>query len=94
MALQFGTPIAPISIVGSFEFNRKTNWMLRPAKIVVYLHDVIETAGLDKRDAAKLSERVHEIIAEPVNAHIAHMAGVDRPRGDGKPSPPAREASR
>src|SRR5271169_6333029 len=84
MALQFGTPIVPVSIVGSFEFNRKTNWMLRPAKIVVYLHDVIETAGLDKRDAAKLSERVHEIVAEPVNAHIAHM---DAARGSGKPAP-------
>ncbi len=94
MALQFGVPIVPVSIVGSFEFNRKTNWMLRPAKIVVYLHDVIETAGLDKRDAAKLSERVHEIIAEPVNAHIAHMAGVDRHGERQAPLHGPREASR
>ena len=54
MALQFGVPIVPVSIVGAFEFNRKTSWMLRPAHIVVYLHDVVETAGLDKRDAAAL----------------------------------------
>ena len=96
MALQFGTPIVPVSIVGSFEFNRKTSWMLRPAKIVVHLHDVIETAGLDKRDAAKLSERVHEIIAAPVNAHIAHLARAhaDSPRGGGQPAPATREASR
>ena len=96
MALQFGTPIVPVSIVGSFEFNRKTNWMLRPAKIVVYLHDVIETAGLDKRDAAKLSERVHEVIAAPVNAHIAHLAQAhaDNPRGGGQPAPATPEASR
>ena len=46
MAQQFGTPIVPVSIVGSFEFNRKTSWMLRPSTIVVYLHDTIETAGL------------------------------------------------
>jgi 1-acyl-sn-glycerol-3-phosphate acyltransferase len=94
MALQFGTPIVPVSIVGSFEFNRKTNWMLRPAKIVVYLHDVIETAGLDKRDAAKISERVHEIVAAPVNAHIAHMAHrpTDNPCGGGQSVQKTREA--
>jgi 1-acyl-sn-glycerol-3-phosphate acyltransferase len=91
MALQFAAPIVPVSIVGSFDFNRKTSWMLRPAKIVVYLHDVIETAGLDKRDAAKLSERVHEIVAAPVNAHMAHSL-MDGPQGRGKPAPAAREA--
>jgi 1-acyl-sn-glycerol-3-phosphate acyltransferase len=89
MALQFGTPIVPVSIVGSFEFNRKTNWMLRPAKIVVYLHDVIETAGLDKRDAAKLSERVHDIVAAPVDAY--YMASTN---GDAKRVPATREIGR
>lgn len=69
MALQFGTPIVPVSIVGSFEFNRKTNWMLRPAKIVVYLHGVIETAGLDKRSAGELCQRVREIVAAPIEAY-------------------------
>jgi hypothetical protein len=53
-------------------------------------HDVIETAGLDKRDAAKLSERVHEIVAAPVNAHIAHM---DAARGSGKPAPVTHETN-
>jgi 1-acyl-sn-glycerol-3-phosphate acyltransferase len=70
MALQFGTPIVPVSIVGSFEFNRKTNWMLRPAKIVVYLHDVIETAGLDIKSAGALRDRVQAIVSAPVNAHM------------------------
>ncbi len=36
MAQQFGTPIVPVSIARSFEFNRKTSWMLRPATIVVH----------------------------------------------------------
>jgi 1-acyl-sn-glycerol-3-phosphate acyltransferase len=70
MALQFGTPIVPVSIVGSFEFNRKTNWMLRRAKIVVYLHDVIETGGLDKRSAGELRDRVRAIVAAPVDANM------------------------
>ena len=34
MALQFGAPITPVSIVGSVEFNRKTSWMLRRYRIL------------------------------------------------------------
>jgi hypothetical protein len=56
---------------------------------VVYLHDVIDTAGLDKRDAAKLSARVREIVAAPVDAY--YMVGSN---GDGKRVPATREAGR
>jgi 1-acyl-sn-glycerol-3-phosphate acyltransferase len=70
MALQFGAPITPVSIVGSFEFNRKTSWVLRPSRIVVHLHDTIETKNLDKSDLAGLRERVREVVAAPVNAHM------------------------
>ncbi len=68
MAQQFGCPIVPVSIAGSFEFNNKLSWMLRPSKIVVHLHDTIETAGLHKQDIPALRERVREIIAGPINA--------------------------
>ncbi len=70
MAVQFGAAITPVSIVGSFEFNRKTSWMLRPSRIVVHLHDTIETKGLEKRDLATLRERVRAVVAAPVNAHM------------------------
>jgi 1-acyl-sn-glycerol-3-phosphate acyltransferase len=75
MALQFGAPITPVSIVGSFEFNRKTSWMLRPSRIVVHLHDTIETRDLTKGDAAALRERVRKIISAPVEAHIKELRG-------------------
>ncbi len=68
MAQQFGVPIVPVSMVGSFEFNRKTSWLLRPATIVVYFHDTIETANLNKSDVHGLRERVREIVAAPVHA--------------------------
>jgi len=70
MALQFGAPIIPVSIVGAFEFNRKTSWMLRPSRIVVHLHDTIETKGLDKRHVAELRERVRAVVTAPVDAHM------------------------
>ena len=66
--------------------------MLRTATIVVYLHDVIETAGIPKEDIPKLRDRVREIVAAPVQAsmraasHETHHEGPvrnnDFKRGD------------
>ena len=66
MALQFGTPIIPVSIVGAFEFNTKTSWLIRPGTVTVYLHDVIETKDMRKEDFPALRDRVHAVIAGPV----------------------------
>ena len=70
MAIQFGYPIVPMSIVGSYEFNRKGSWVLNPSKIVVHMHDTIETAEMTKNDADALMVRVHEIVAGPVDEHM------------------------
>ncbi len=66
MAQQFGYPIVPVSIVGSYEFNRKGDWMLRPSKIVVHIHDTIETKGIRKGEIEALRDRVHRIVSQPV----------------------------
>src|ERR1700726_415159 len=66
MAMKFGTPIIPVSVVGAFEFNKKTGWLLQPGTITVYLHDVIETKDLRKEDFEALRDRVHEIISRPI----------------------------
>ena len=68
MAQHFGYPIVPVSIVGSFEFNRKDSWLLRPSKIVVYLHDTIETKNLRKENVEALRDQVHRIVSAPVEA--------------------------
>ncbi len=70
MAIQFGYPVAPMSIVGSYEFNRKGDWMLYPSKITVYMHDTIETKGLSKNDVEALRDRVHKIVSAPVDEHF------------------------
>lgn len=74
MARQFGYPIVPISITGSFEFKHKGDWMLRPSRVVVYIHDTIETAGLTKRDVPALRDRVRAIVARPVDAYYDRRA--------------------
>ncbi|MGC2421056.1 MAG: lysophospholipid acyltransferase family protein [Candidatus Acidiferrales bacterium] len=66
LALKFGAPIVPMSIVGSYEFFRTGDWMLYPGKITVYLHDTIETSGLGHADVDALRRRVQEIVAAPV----------------------------
>jgi len=77
MAQRFGIPIVPVSIVGAFEFNRKTSWMLRPGDVVVYLHDTIETADLTEKDAAELRDRVRRIVVAPIEAHQEAMVGMN-----------------
>lgn len=74
MAQQFGYPIAPMSIVGSYEFNRKGSWLLRPSKIIVYMHDTIETKGLGKQEVDALRERVHQVISGPVDEALGIRA--------------------
>lgn len=71
MAQQFGYPIVPMSIVGSYEFNRKGSWMLNPSKIVVHMHDTIETQGISKNEVEALMQRVHQIISRPVDEAMA-----------------------
>lgn len=78
LAIRFGVPIVPMSIVGAYEFHRTGNWMLNPGKITVYLHNTIETEGMRKEDTEELSNRVHEIVSAPVEEHIAEMAKESR----------------
>jgi 1-acyl-sn-glycerol-3-phosphate acyltransferase len=69
MAIQFGYPIAPMSVVGAYEFSKKGDWKLFPSKITVYVHDTIETKDLGKNDVETLMKRVHEIVSKPVDEY-------------------------
>ena len=74
MAIQFGYPVVPMSIVGSYQFSRKGDWMLYPSDIVVYIHDTIETAHLGKDDLGPLVERVHRVVSKPVDESLGVAA--------------------
>ena len=69
-ACQWGVPIAPMTITGAFEFSRKGSWLLRPSTITVYMHETIETQGLGPADAEVLRQRVHAIVARPVDESL------------------------
>jgi 1-acyl-sn-glycerol-3-phosphate acyltransferase len=80
LAIKFGVPIVPMSIVGSYEFHRTGDWMLYPGKITVFLHDTIETIGMAKEQAEELRDRVHAAVSAPVEEHIARMAQISHAR--------------
>ena len=79
VAQQLGIPIVPVSIVGSFQHHRTGHWMLWPATITIHLHATIETAGLTKRDVPALRERVHAIIAAPVEQRLGASPAPTEP---------------
>jgi 1-acyl-sn-glycerol-3-phosphate acyltransferase len=81
MAIQFGYPIAPMSIVGAFEFSKKGDWKLFPSKIVIYMHDTIETSGLNKNDVEALMNRVQAIVAKPVDEYYRVQNDSERHAG-------------
>jgi len=67
LAERTGYPLVPMSIVGSYKFNRKGSWMLNPSKIVVHIHDTIETQGMRKDQVDEIAERVHHVVSHPVH---------------------------
>jgi 1-acyl-sn-glycerol-3-phosphate acyltransferase len=70
VAQQLGVPIVPVSLVGSFQHHRTGYWMLWPATVTVYLHDTIDTEGMNKGEVPALRERVYKIISDPVEASL------------------------
>ena len=76
LAIRFGVPIVPMSIVGSYEFHRTGDWMLYPGKITVFLHDTIETEGMKKEQVEELSSGVHAIVSAPIEKHLASLGKI------------------
>ena len=70
LAHKFGIPIVPVSMAGSYQFFQTGNWMLYPGKITVYVHETIETAGLDRTELDALRQRVQEIVSMPVEKSL------------------------
>lgn len=80
LAQQLGIPIVPVSIVGSFRHHATGNWMFRPARITVHLHDSIDLSDLDKEEVPALRDRVHAIISAPIDASLSEIANQKEER--------------
>lgn len=70
LAQKFAVPIVPVSIVGSYGFFQTGNWMLYPGKIIVYLHDTIDTSKFARSEVDALRQQVQDIVAQPVEESL------------------------
>lgn len=62
LAVKAGVPIVPITIRDSYKIMEKNGFKIKPAHVVITIHDPLPTAELTKEQAAELPERVREII--------------------------------
>ena len=65
-----GLPIVPVSVVGSYEFNHRGSYLLKPSTITVYLHPTIETKDMSPAEREALCDRVQQIVAAPVETDM------------------------
>ena len=77
LARKYQAPITPVSILGSYEFFQTGNWKLYPSKIIVLIHDTIDTSEVARTDVAALCERVHEIVSTPVEESLKNWKRPD-----------------
>ncbi|MFN7915553.1 MAG: lysophospholipid acyltransferase family protein [Vicinamibacterales bacterium] len=79
LALEAGLPIVPVAVVGTRHVMQKGRLRTEPGHVQLIVHDpilppVLENPGV--RDAKRLADRVHEIVAATVHARSGIAAGV------------------
>jgi 1-acyl-sn-glycerol-3-phosphate acyltransferase len=65
LAIETGWPIVPLSIVGIRGVMPANRLMTCPGDVALVVHEAIPTAGLSRRDARGLAERVREVVGSP-----------------------------
>ena len=78
LAIQAGLPIVPLSIVGNRAVMPKGRLRTEPARVTLIVHDPIQPpviAGPTVHDAKALADRVHDIVAAPVEHAFAVVHG-------------------
>jgi 1-acyl-sn-glycerol-3-phosphate acyltransferase len=69
LALEAGLPIVPVAVIGTRRVMPKGRLRTEPADVGLIIHDPIQPPVIDAptvRDARRLAERVHDIVAETV----------------------------
>jgi 1-acyl-sn-glycerol-3-phosphate acyltransferase len=77
LAIQAGLPIVPLSIIGTRNVMPKGRLRTEPAHVTLIVHEPIQPAAIAEpsvHDAKALADRVHDIVAGPVEhaAEVVH----------------------
>ena len=67
LALEAGLDILPIIQMGSFNFKRKGNWMMRPGKVEVVFEKPIVTSGYLKENITDLIQKTRDIFLKYID---------------------------
>lgn len=67
MALKAGTPVMPVTIVGSRRIQRPGEYRIHPGTVEVIFHDAIATVGMNLEDRHLLVDRTREAIASALS---------------------------
>lgn len=62
LAIKAEVPIVPVTIDGSYRLMEANNGKIKPSKVRLIIHPMVETKGLSKEEMGKLPERVEGII--------------------------------
>ena len=74
LAIEAGLPIVPLAIVGTRAVMPKGRLRTEPAEVTLIVHDPIQPPAIQVptvRDARRLAERAHEIVAAAVDERLA-----------------------
>jgi 1-acyl-sn-glycerol-3-phosphate acyltransferase len=75
MALKAGTPIVPISIVGTSAIQPPGSYSIRPGSVHIHIHDPITTEGMTWEDRNLLVERTRTAIASSLPVPAGGQGG-------------------
>lgn len=67
LALKARVPIIPITINGSYKIMEQNGFIIKPAQVMITVHDPISTDALTKEQGTELPERVKKIIEQGLN---------------------------
>jgi 1-acyl-sn-glycerol-3-phosphate acyltransferase len=81
LAIETGTPIVPIGILGTAAVLPRNGWQVESGEVELRIGKPIETAGLTVEDRNRLVARVRQ----EIHGLMTAAASVDRPRAAGRP---------
>lgn len=67
LAIKAGVPIVPVTIDGSYKLMEANGGKVKPAKVRLIIHPLVQTSGLTKEELEKLPEIVEGIIRNGLN---------------------------
>ena len=89
LAIETGSPIVPVAVIGSRHVMLKGCLMTCPGDVEMVVHAPLPTDGLSRADARRLADRAHEIISATV-AERDRLRAVETARGVQRPAAAGR----